>query len=530
MGIFKLIKELFEAVFSSPSPEAQKRRQIKKLESELCALQPVIYKGGLLQPNFAEAVRQLYVHAKPLDDLFAVTINSEDVRRNENFMDKLVISGFSADEQAELESLSYENRKKEVKENDASASKIFDAQRRTVNKLLSKLNTQDFLKMDVVLADLMQLADFCHFNFISILKVFDRNFTGLDPNYETGFLPAEPKMMDRPLQDLFFLSGNLKITQSTVNAIFALVRIKEGDMLSDDVKNGVLTHLKTIRYILNHIVTAQALKTLIAVAQENPSVTPALASYKNSARQKFSTHLQEYFDADERRIKQEIKDETTNSELNSLFANHPIERLEGYNGELNSYIQDNSALSLQWIRPLEIVKTFLTIYLSDSIKSLLNGIVIEGFFNNPNYKTQFSSTVYTCSDSLERIKAFEAKFETNGEYATSKIRGFVQDSYKNADFSKQLASLIGRINDEAKGIMTHEVSSLFALSSEIGDLLIDAKKAKSEIIDNLKVLLLSSRNRDNSDLLERQYPSWKIFFDVMKNYTIINVKSANPAV
>ena len=78
---------------------------------------------------------------------------------------------------------------------------------------------------------------------------------------------------------------------------------------------------------------------LIAVAQENPSVNPDLASYKNSARQKFSTHLQEYFDADERRIKQEIKDETTNNEIDSLFANHPIERLEGYNGELNAYAE-----------------------------------------------------------------------------------------------------------------------------------------------------------------------------------------------
>ena len=49
----------------------------------------------------------------------------------------------------------------------------------------------------------------------------------------------------------------------------------------------------------------------------------------------------------------------------------------------------------------------------------------------------------------------------------------------------------------------------------------NAKKPTSEIISNLKVLLLSSRNKDNTDLLEQQYQKWEIFFKIMKNYVII---------
>lgn len=525
MGIFQLLKELFETLFLSASPEVQQKQQLKKLEGELRAIQPQIYKNGLLQPNFAEAIRLLYVHTKPLDNLFSSTIISEDVKRNERFMDKLVISGFAPEEQNILENLTYEKRKAAISESDSSPMKVFETQRKNMNRLVSLLSTQEFLKIDVILADLIQLTDFCRFNFVSLLTAFDSNFSGLIPDYKPSFNPIEPKEIEKLLADLYFLSGNLKITNSVANAAVALIQIKKGDLPSEQEKSFILNHLKSILYILNHILTAQTLKSIIFIAQQNPNAILSLASYKSSARQKFSARFQEQFEADERRIKQDLKDETTNSEINQLFGANPLEPLTGYSTSLNNMLQNNSPFSFMWIRPLEIIKSFLNIYLTPSIISLLKDIVIEGFFNNPDYKSQFSSIVYACSDSLDHIKEFEAKFSTKGKYDTAMIEGYIRDSHKNSDFTKQLANLIETINSEAKEIVVSETSALFDLYNTVGDILIDAKKAKNEIIDNLKILLLSSRNRDSSDLLEQQYPSWKIFFEIMKNYAVFSMKN-----
>jgi hypothetical protein len=54
------------------------------------------------------------------------------------------------------------------------------------------------------------------------------------------------------------------------------------------------------------------------------------------------------------------------------------------------------------------------------------------------------------------------------------------------------------------------------------ELLADAKKPSGEIVSNLKILMISSRNRDNTMFLEQKINKWKIFFDIMKNYVIIN--------
>ena len=82
--------------------------------------------------------------------------------------------------------------------------------------------------------------------------------------------------------------------------------------------------------------------------------------------------------------------------------------------------------------------------------------------------------------------------------------------------------MVVTINNEAHNLLQTHVTNLFALSKELGELLADAKKPSSEIIQNLKVLLMSSRNKDRTNLLDYQFPNWKIFFEIMKNYVIIN--------
>ena len=81
---------------------------------------------------------------------------------------------------------------------------------------------------------------------------------------------------------------------------------------------------------------------------------------------------------------------------------------------------------------------------------------------------------------------------------------------------------VGLGNDDAHKVLQAVCTSLSSLSRQLGELLADAKKPSSEIISNLKVLMMSSRNRDNTNFLEANYANWNIFFEIMKNYVIIN--------
>ena len=77
------------------------------------------------------------------------------------------------------------------------------------------------------------------------------------------------------------------------------------------------------------------------------------------------------------------------------------------------------------------------------------------------------------------------------------------------------------INSEAKKIIQEEVGHLQALHRFLTDMIEDSKLINPVNITNIKVLLASSRNKDNTAQLENQLGDWHQFFSIMKHYTIV---------
>ena len=101
------------------------------------------------------------------------------------------------------------------------------------------------------------------------------------------------------------------------------------------------------------------------------------------------------------------------------------------------------------------------------------------------------------------------------------LNGYIKDSHTDADFVKKLERCVDNINEQAHQVVQTIVTNIVELYKLLGELFVDAKKTKPDIISNIKVLMTSSRNRDNARQLEQQYEQWGIFLDIMKNYAII---------
>ena len=289
----------------------------------------------------------------------------------------------------------------------------------------------------------------------------------------------------------------------------------------------MLSNLKKIRYILSKVLSSEKLKTIIRYCKQDSTYEPKIASYTGSPRQDFANMIQSRFDAEEQRIKTEIQDARISEDVKALFPDMSIEEVGSYNQTYNEMLQTEASLGFKWILPLRVLKTFLKIYLTPPAKTLLNDIVIEGFFNNPTYKSNFSSIVYAAINSEEILEAFEVSFGDDKPNSIAVLEGYIKDSKKDKDFFKRLEKMVNDINNQAYENLQNIVTNLCDLYKQLGELLADAKKPSSEIISNLKVLMMSSRNRDSTSFLEANYNNWKIFFEIMKNYVIINIGEIN---
>ena len=521
MGFLQIFTDLFESLFRGSSPEVQKKQEIRKLQNSLKNFQPEIIKNDLLQPNFAELFRILYERSKPIGKILSETIASEDVQRNTRFEFQLVLTGFSASSQAIIESLSYENRKDAIKNSSMTMGHVFDMQRRNLEGLAKELNTPQFVKIDEIIAKLQQFNDICKFNYLNLIRLFDSGYTDLVPGYKPAFICVPLNGVAQAIQDFYYLTADFSLNSAVGRAIVALEELRRGQALLEDEKKEIQTSLGKFNTILKKVLTPEILKTLIRLGKQDPTFEPQVASYKSSSRQKYASFLQDKFTADEGRIKVEIKDDTISEELDELFGGRPMDTLYGYDNETNTLLQQNSSCSFEWITPLQIIKSFLNVYLGDGLKALLEDIVIEGFFENNNVKSEFSGIVYASAESAGNIAAFEESFKRDGKNDLAIIQGFINDSHRNAEFIKNLQATVDSINNEAHRLVQDETTNIVSLYWLLGEVLTDSKKASPDTIANIKVLLGSSRNRDHTEFLEKSLGKWQVFIDIMKNYAII---------
>lgn len=524
MSLIKMLTELFDSIFRSSSPEVQKKSKLKKIENELRGLSNGIYRDGLIQPNFAEILRVLYINTRPIAKILESTIDSNDIKRNTRFEFQLIVSCYSEEDQQILKSLEYESRKQEVidaEQENTSTTRIFDDQHRRLEKIIHELNSKEFIAMDTVFVKLKQLIELCHFNFITPLKAFDAKYDPNNPTSQPTFVALPPVTLENVFQDLYYIIADFQMTMPVANAIIALAQIIDINSMNAENQKKILGNLKKIEGACHKILTPELLTSLICLAKQNPDFVPSKESFSADTRQRFSTQIQEQYQSDESRIKREIKDANIKTQLETLFEEKSLETLFGYNDELNNLLLENSSVALSWLTPLKILKSFVDYFYTESIKSFLDDVVIEGFFNNPDYKSQFSQTVFSANEVSAKIQEFEDSFKKDERNDVKIIQSYILDSHKDPDFSKKLVSQINQVNAEAKTLIQSQVTALYTLYQEIGDLLQDAKKASSEIIQNLKVLMMSSRNRDSTYFLENTYEKWKVFFDIMRNYAII---------
>ena len=522
MSFFQTISSIFESIFRRSSPEVQKKQQLRKLDAVIKEFNPAICKNGILLPNFGEAIFSLYKNARPLDNLFAYTLSTADIPRQHRFEAQLILTGYSPESQDIIENLSYENRKAEIEAEMQHQDRIFIRQRKQLEKVLKELNSESFRKMDADILNLRQFVEFCHFNFLPFMQLFDSAFIPADFAYRPSYAEVQISKTTNLLEDLCYQMGSFKIDSALASAVLAVAHLRKGNELSDEERNGYLGNIKKINYIINHVLTVEKLKTLLKYCHEDLVYEPQTAKPSGSPRQEFANMFQSRYDAEEQRIKTEIQNETITEELNLLFPNIPLQDVGPYNQTFNSTLQKETSLAFKWILPLQVLKTFLAVYVTDGVKNLLNDISIEGFFNNPEYKTSFSSMVFAISNASDEVQAFEASFANGQKNSISVLQGYINDSRRDRDFYNRLEQSVQLINEEAHSLLQSQVTIIHNLGRELGELLEDAKKPSSELISNLKVLMMSSRNREQTNILEAQYQNWNIFFEIMKNYVIIN--------
>ena len=262
MSFMQALTDIFDLLFRSNTPEVQKKIKLRKIESELRLHPAALFKNDLVQPNFAEALKVLYENIQPVAKILDNTIASPDIRRNHRFEEELIVTGYTEEDKRILDSLSYEELKKQAEKMGGSGQRsTFDEQKKSLEKIVTDLNGPQFTKMDEVITSLHQLADLCHFNFVSPLQLFDDEFATKhgDPDFVPDYQPLPPATLENTFLDLYYLTADYSITMPVGNAVLALNELLNGTPNDTRTKKELLQNLRRIHAIIKYTLNAATL-------------------------------------------------------------------------------------------------------------------------------------------------------------------------------------------------------------------------------------------------------------------------------
>ena len=533
-AIITAIKDFFEGLFFPSSPEYQKKWQLKTYAAELRKLNPPLYRTGeILLPAFGALLYQLYHFLQPIKAILDKTVNSPDIRAAEKYRDIFFEAILSEEQVKQRRSFTFQERSILL-----STCKSYQE---TEHKLQEQIHGfKNFMRIftepafrtrEQELIKLFFLSDLCDFDYAAFLNRFNNNLQltagTAAPISQDNFEEVFAKDVIKNLLDFQFIVRNVAITQTTIDNIIFLARSLEN--FTDETGVKLEKTLNTVETLLANRLKRTTIPIILKLINDDPNFEEKITVSESKPLQEYVDRMTENFQADSKRLLKITKETNITGLIEKCFGSGQLKPLDGYNDAINDAIQNLSTISFDWVKPMQLLKSFTEMYFETHYKTFLRSLLIEGFFANKQIEGQYAAIYRSCEMLLGKIKNFEQLFKPKGQCNLIEIQGYITEIEKGKDMKKQLQKIVEIANMQAKAVVQTGSKAYADLYAFTEHLLEDIKAPTLELITNLKALVVSSKNKESFTRLEQDRHIFAMFLEIMKNYAVFgSLEKGNP--
>ena len=519
------VKDFFEGLFFSSSPEYQKKRQLKNYAAELKKQNPPLYHTGkILLPAFGSLLYQLYHFLQPIKAILDKTVNSPDIRAAEKYQDIFFEAILSEEQIKQRRSFTFQARNLLLSKckNYQETEHKQQEQIHDFKNFMRIFNTPAFKTREQELIKLFFLSDLCDFDYASFLSRFNNNLqlaAGTPASIpQDNFEEVYAVDVTKNLLDLQFIVRHVTITQTTINNVIFLAQSLGN--FTDEAGVKLEKTLRTVENILANQLKRTTIPIMLKLIKEDPNFEEKITVSESKPLQEYVDRTSENFQADSKRLLKITKETNITGLIEKCFGNVQLKPLDGYNDAVNDAIQNLSTISFDWVKPMQLLKAFTEMYFETHYKTFLKSLLIEGFFANKQVEGQYAAIYRSCEMMLGKIKGFEQLFKPKGQCNLVEIQGYIAEIEKGKDMKKQLQKIVEIANMQAKAVVQTGSKAYADLYAFTEHLLEDIKAPTPELITNIKALAVSSKNKESFARLEQDRHIFAMFLEIMKNYAV----------
>ncbi|HNY21422.1 MAG TPA: hypothetical protein PKO22_04650, partial [Treponemataceae bacterium] len=376
-------EDLIESLFSSSSPEYKKKHQLRQLQANLKAIDPPIFRAdGFLLPAFPTTLYQMSQFLKPVRDVLNETVASQDRRVAERYRDYLLELAFTDEQRAMRKSFLFAERGKALIAQPLSSERVIEEQGKKFALFLKSLDAPTMQQASKFLQKIDRVADFCQFDYNGFFSAFDPAFrahVGQDTTVESpSFKQVEVGEVIPALLDLYYLFSGLDLSPSTIDLIIVLDTKRNEAPTIDEASARIQKIFQAILWLMQKRLGKEILLAIIRVAKNDPDFVPQHPDIKADYLLEYKNRITEFFHSDSRKLLKDKQDGEIKTMIAGTFGQRPLETLAGYNDQTNDILQEFTTLSLEWIKPLQIIKTFSKVFFDPHFRQMMQSTIVEG--------------------------------------------------------------------------------------------------------------------------------------------------------
>lgn len=530
--LLEFVQDFIESIFASSSPELNKKHQIKQLTLTLKAIEPPIYRSeGILLPAFPASLHQINQFLQPIKETFTATLENTDHRIAERYNDYLIELILTEQQRALRKSFTFSERNTALSTQNISPELIIEEQGKQFNQYLKILDSSIIQQIGILLEKLDALIAFCQFDFNNFCSYFDPAFaphSGKNTTVESpSFHTVEVAEIILVLLDFYYVQTQVELNSAVIDMVSILEAKKNKVALSDEIKNRTNKIFQAVSYLLQKRLNKDIILSIIRIAKDDPNFIPEQPVLKTDHIMQYKMRITEIFHSDSRKLLKDGQQNVIQTLINATFGNTKIEDISGYSEETNRILQEFTLFSFEWIKPIQLIKTFAIHFFEPHYTQFFRSVIVEGYFNNRTLQGSLAASYYYCESVSQKIEEFEQLFTDNQSFSTKILTGYITEIEKGVDFEKPLRKMVENINNHAKKLIQQTVSQyaeVLNLSVLIQE---DNKKALPEAITNIRNLTISTKNAESFAWLEKETRLFRNFLEIMKNYAIVGTLSVS---
>jgi hypothetical protein len=414
----------------------------------------------------------IYKMILPIRTFMKDTVKTAKLRQIvlEAFLDPSIVEIVKRISPAEIEERSKNTKPREL------AAQI----RADIDALKAKFDSGRIDKINRCYNLVMNVFYLAMFDYPSLIKQFDANFTEGPFGGDAKFSPAKASSLAKNIADFLTISHDIN-PDNDWKTLLKLLRLCAGEELIPD--NQFAQMLIGLRDVLN----SHVLELLVQCGSKNPiwQCKPKVSdehiaeAWLDARINKAQGSINEINDAE--------KHKHINVLLKDIFYGGDLAQLDFYTVARSDALRKKDLTHFVYAEGLNYLAVFLSEYVEKDIKELCDVLLIRGQWTNIAISMEVSEALHQLQELPEAITRLENALSDEGADG-SRLKAALIRVDRDHSQARYINSIVDSINDNALEIINNAVQDFSVFDKHLKMLVDDVQKKRPEMIINWKEL------------------------------------------